>query len=394
LHTDDFKMPVDVAIFEGGPFLHLWRHPESATPRMGPLYLRTILVPVIAWLPLLALSIWSGLAWSGTPVPFLYDFEVHGRLLLALPLLLIEERHADRILIPALGIFLERRIIRADDRMRFKDILAWMGAWNRSYLVLVILIVTVYVTGHLIWVQGLITQVATWYGERSDSKLHLTLPGYWYAWVAIPLFQFILYRWYFRLLLWWGLLMKIARLDLHLIATHPDRAGGIGFLGEKIYAFVPFLIAQGIMAAGLFSNRIFYGQRQLQQMWPELVTFGVFVGVLVLGPLTAFTWPLILAKRNGRAAYNLLAVRYVEEFERKWMRGGAPETEALVGNPDIQSLADLAGGAEVVRQMRFVPFGYKAILKVMVPFALPIVPLVFTVIPATDVLRRLAEILL
>jgi len=60
---------------------------------------------------------------------------------------------------------------------------------------------------------------------------HLTAAGYWLAFVSIPLFQFILFRWYMRLVLWFRLLWQISRLNLHLTAAHPDREGGIGFLG-------------------------------------------------------------------------------------------------------------------------------------------------------------------
>ena len=54
---------------------------------------RRILVGVmVTWLPLLLLSAWEERAWWGNvEVPFLLNSEVHARLLVALPLLVLAE---------------------------------------------------------------------------------------------------------------------------------------------------------------------------------------------------------------------------------------------------------------------------------------------------------------
>jgi hypothetical protein len=38
------------------------------------------------------------------------------------------------------------------------------------------------------------------------SQLHLTIAGYWYAFISIPIFQFILLRWYLRFFIWFQFL--------------------------------------------------------------------------------------------------------------------------------------------------------------------------------------------
>jgi hypothetical protein len=40
--------------------------------------------------------------------------------------------------------------------------------------------------------------------------------------VSLPVFQFLFWRWNWRLLLWWQLIWRISRLDFQLIPTHPD----------------------------------------------------------------------------------------------------------------------------------------------------------------------------
>jgi len=77
------------------------------------------------------------------------------------------------------------------------------------------------------------------YGLPSRSGSDLSLAGWWYGYVSLPIFQFLLVRWYFRLFIWTRFLWQVSRIDLQLIPTHPDRVGGVGFLSGAIYAFAP-----------------------------------------------------------------------------------------------------------------------------------------------------------
>jgi hypothetical protein len=83
----------------------------------------------------------------------------------------------------------------------------------------------------------------------------------------------------------------------------------------------------------------------------------------------------------------------VREFEAKWLRGGAPADEALVGSADIQSLADLGNSFEVVRTMRLAPVTKDAILQLAAGTLAPVVPLALTVMPLEELLKRLFGIL-
>lgn len=100
------------------------------------------------------------------------------------------------------------------------------------------------------------------------------------------------------------------------------------------------------------------------------------------------------AKRRGLREYGVLADRYVKEFDRKWIHGGAASDERLVGSGDIQSLADLDGSFDVVRGMRPFPFGKETVLPLVVTVVLPGLPLVLTVIPLEELVKRLLGALL
>ncbi len=224
--------------------------------------------------------------------------------------------------------------------------------------------------------------------------MHLTGAGYWYAFVSIPIFQFILLRWYLRLFIWFRFLWQVSRLDLHLIPTHPDRTGGLAFLGKSSYAFSPILFAQGALLSGVIASRVLYGGESLLSFKMEAVGFiGLFL-VLVLAPLTMFTPQMARAKRKGLAEYGLLANRYVDGFEQKWVVGNAAEGDELLGTGDIQSLADLGNSYATVKEMRAVPFGLEDIARLAAATAVPLLPLGLTVFSLEELVMRIVKILL
>jgi hypothetical protein len=215
----------------------------------------------------------------------------------------------------------------------------------------------------------------------------------WYGYVSLPIFQFLLCRWYFRVFIWTRFLWQVSRIDLSLVPTHPDRVGGLGFLSETVYAFVPLLIAHGALLAGLIGDRIFHLGAKLSDFIIEIVVLVIFLTCVVLGPLLVFAPQLARVKRKGLREYGTLAERYVREFDAKWQRGGAPADEPLIGSADIQSLADLGNSFEIVRTMRIAAFTKETILQLAAATLAPIVPLLLTMMPLEELLKRLLGIL-
>ncbi len=83
----------------------------------------------------------------------------------------------------------------------------------------------------------------------------------------------------------------------------------------------------------------------------------------------------------------------MREFDSKWLRGGAPAGEPLVGSSDIQSLADLGSSFQVVREMRIVPIKRDDVLRLVVATLLPIVPLALTMMSLEELLKTLFGVL-
>ena len=218
------------------------------------------------------------------------------------------------------------------------------------------------------------------------------MAGWWLGLVSLPLFQFLLLRWYFRLFIWTRFLWQVSRIELSLMPTHPDRCGGLGFLASVGYAFAPLLVAQGALLAGLMANRIFYAGARLPEFKVELIGLVAVMVFALLGPLLVFGPQLEAAKRVGLREYGVLAQRYVREYDRKWLRGGAPPDEPFLGSGDIQSLADLANSFEVVKDMRWAPFGLPTVLQLAVMTLIPVLPLTLTMMSLEELLDRLLKI--
>lgn len=388
--------PQDFSLVLGGPLFQLLRRTHLSDDALGLVRQRVLVLSLLAWLPLLVLAMAQGQALGGgAAIPFLLDVEVHVRFLVAMPLLIVAELVVHRRMRSVVKQFLARQLIPADARTRFDAAIASALRLRNSVVAEVLLIAFVYAVGILvIWRHYVAIDTATWYAQPSAEGSRLTLAGVWYGYVSLPIFQFLLCRWYFRLIIWARLLWQVSRIELSLVPTHPDRMGGLGFLSNTVYAFAPLAVAHGVMLAGPLTNRIFYTGARLLDFKVEIAVLVVILLSVVLGPLLVFAPALAQTKRTGLMEYGTLAQRYVREFDTKWLRGGAPAEEPLVGSGDIQSLADLGNSFEVVKTMRIAPVTRDALVQLVAATLIPIVPLALTMMPLEELLTRLFGLML
>jgi hypothetical protein len=384
----------DFSLVLGGPLYQLWRGTRLTDDTLHLLHRRVLAMVLVAWVPLLALSIAEGHAWGDrVTLPFLHDVEMHVRLLIALPLLVLAELTVHQRMRPIIGQFLDRGLIPDAARAQFDAAIASAIRLRNSVAAEVLLIAFVYIVGvGFVWRTQVALDVTSWYGTPAEGRLQPSLAGWWLGVVSLPLFQFLLLRWYFRLVIWARFLWQVSRIDLRFVPTHPDRAGGLGFLGVVAYAFSPVLLAQGTMLAGMMANKIFYAGATLPEFKVELIGLVALMVFAILGPMLVFGPKLEAAKRAGLREYGTLAQRYVREFDNKWLRGDTAIDEPLIGSADIQSLADLGNSYEVVKGMRWVPFTGQTVLQLAVTTLLPVVPLTLTMISPEQLLDRLLKL--
>ena len=384
----------DFSLVLGGPLYQLLRRAHLSDDALSLQRRRIVVLALIAWLPLLLLATLSGSLFDGgVAVPFLYDVEVHVKFLVALPLLVMAELVVHQRMRTVVSTFGARHLVAPADVARLDSAIASAYRLRNSITAELLLIAIVYAVGiSVVWRQYVALDAATWYATPATGGSTLTVAGIWYGYVSLPLFQFLLCRWYFRVCIWARLLWQVSRIPLALVPTHPDRVGGLGFLSNTVYAFVPLVLAHGALLAGTLASQIFYAGARLTDFRLEILLLMIFVVFLVVGPLLVFAPQLSRAKRTGLREYGTLAQGYVRAFDEKWLRGGTVD-EPMLGSGDIQSLADLGNSFEIVRGMRIVPVTKEAMLQLGVATLIPIVPLVLTLMPLEELLQKLLGVI-
>ena len=158
----------------GGPLYQLWRRTHLAGDTLQLLRRRIVVLTVLAWVPLLVLSVAEGHAWgTSVALPFLYDIELHVRLLLALPLLILAELVVHQRMRPVVRQFLRAR---PDPGLgaaeQFDAAIASAMRLRNSIWAEVLLIAFVYVVGvGVVWRTQIALDVASWHGAPVDGSM-------------------------------------------------------------------------------------------------------------------------------------------------------------------------------------------------------------------------------
>lgn len=232
------------------------------------------------------------------------------------------------------------------------------------------------------------TQIQTgeqaWLTTSAEEGSGLTAAGWWVVVVSSPIFWFLVFRWLWRITVWGVLLFWISRLDLRLVATHPDKAGGIGFIGIYPNSFVPLVLGlSSVVAAAVYA--------QLDEGGIDAATYGKLMTAwlaLVLAvfslPLLAFMTPLGRLKNETLRQADIQATRIQRAAERKTFGRNlvAPdETE-----PETADLADPNDFRKAAAGLNTVPFSRRALLPLGAAALAPLLIAGATLLPFKELL--------
>jgi hypothetical protein len=385
------QVPPDVSLALGGPLYRILARSRLASDIPGLLRRQAAIVVLVCWVPLAVLSLAQAHFLGGVRLSFLRDIETHVRFLVSLPVLILAEVMVHRRIQPVMIRFVQRHTVTPEEVPKFYAAISTAVRVHNSVVAEIALLAFVYTGGMWIWRHQIPHDIASWYASSQGGQVRLTTAGYWLAFVSVPVFQFILLRWYMQFLIWFWFLFRVSRLKLHLPPLHPDRAGGLAFVGASIMAFAPLLFAHSALFSGQIASRIFYnGESPLAS---EITTLSyVFLSVgAVLAPLFLFMPQLIRAKRKGLARYGNFASGFVTDFDEKWLKSTG-DNDPTLANQDIQSLADLSNSFAVVREMRSVPISAHDIFLLFVVTIAPFLPLLLTIMPIDQLIIQALKI--
>ena len=385
--------PFDIT--HGGPLYKLEKRIGTIKENAPLTKRRAAFGALVTWVPLFLLSALQGRAFGhSVPVALLRDFSTYTRFLLAIPLYLLAENMIGPRVIEAAEQFVRSRIVVEKDYKRFEEIIDSGLRLRDSSFAEIVLAIVAYGLSVVAFRETALIQITTWYGTRTDTGGSLTLAGWWLLGFCIPFSQFLVLRWLWRLFLWFQFLGRVHRLDLQLFPTHPDGAGGLGFIGETQRFFGVLLFTFSLSNMGVLANDILYGKVPLKNFLPAIVTYAVVALIALAAPLAVFSGTLIRMKREGLEEYGTLATAYTGMFHKKWIKGENPPQEELLGTGDLQSLADLGNSYAFIQKARVLPIDPMTLLHLFVASLLPVVPLLLTVMPLKDILKLLFKVLM
>jgi hypothetical protein len=307
----------------------------------------------------------------------------HARLLVVIPLFFTCESWVA----PRMAAFVRRiadsGVVPASALPALNTVVARLGRWKDAWWPeagCLLAAVLVSITGARIQ-----------FGESGDYGLAgvAGLAAWVYFRVGLTLFQFLAFRWIWRLGLWIWFLWRVSRLDLHLLPAHPDGAGGLDSVGGIHERFTPLVAAISVLQCAALTEDLSRGAVAISSVYSFLAVLLLVDAAVFLGPLLVFTDKLWASRTRGMGVYMGFAGRYVAEFEEKWLgSGGVPPGQSMLGTPDLQSLADLANSVNIVRNMRWVPIGPRLLTEMTLAALVPLAPLLLFKYPLAELAQR------
>src|SRR5215475_2190404 len=377
----------------GGPPHGLQRSLGLIKPGDPMIARRAELVVLVGWVPLVVLAIAQSIILRNqTAKSFFSDFAVYARSLIAAPLFILAEADCLPRLDRVARHFLVAGLITEPDRARFDDAVSSTRRLLGSSLAELIVALLAYGLVTTLMINVPPDELPSWYWLKSGYQ-GLSLAGWWNALVSVPLFILLFFGWLWRVFLWARFLWLMSRLDLRLIPSHPDHAGGLMFVGDSLRAFWLVSFALGAIVAGQVANRITLYGESLATFKHIVMGLVVFVLILFVGPLTLFIGKLREAKRRGDFAYGTLATEVGRQFERDWLNRERGANEEGPNKQDFSLHSNIYSVVANVYGMKDFPFGLRSLGLLIAVTLLPFVPVALMVMPITEIMKDFAKML-
>lgn len=342
-----------------------------------------VLGPLV-WVLLLPLIFKAGVT---AQVFSLSAIAVHVRLLVVVPLFFVCETWLAPRVAAFTAALVSSGVVAGDGARALAAEIGQVRRWKDSWVpeaVCLLVAVVIAVNGAQVLHLGMTSA----YDPARASAVGTPLAVFYWA-LSLTLFRFLVLRCAWLLMLWWRFLWRVSRLDLNLVPTHPDAAGGLGYLEVVQGTFAPLVVAVSAVQAAAFAEEISAGVTAFDAIYVTLAVVLLVDAVWLVAPLLVFTPKLWVCRNEGLAQYTVFASRYVGDFHRKWVGGGADAGESPLGTPDLQSLADLGNSVDRIVNMRWLPFGSLMAMQMAAAAVLPIVPVLLFKYPLAELARKL-----
>jgi len=380
-------------LFDGGPPAQLQVWAGLMSPGK-PNYLSRAFIAVCAgWIPLLVLSAaQSFFLQDGALYSFLTDYGVHARSLIAAPMFLLAEAACLPRLSAIARHFGDAGLIRPGDLDAFRAIrISTLRLRDSTRLEMAVIVLAATLVATLA-IEVPLQFFPQWHRMGTDADASISPAGFWHSFVSVPILMILLLGWFWRLAIWTRFLFLTSRLHLRLVPSHPDRAGGLKFVGISVQAFSFVAFPMAAIVAGAVANRVMHDQAAIFSFRYVFLGFDAIMGLLFLGPLLVFAGKLMAAWRRGIFEYGALARSVGRQMEKKWI--GPPAGPDSLAASDFSATTDLYSIAANAYGMTIFPASLANFVILFVATVLPFVPVIFMSVSPDVLFQKLTGILL
>jgi hypothetical protein len=350
---------------------------------------RAVFFTLLAWLPL---AIWAWQAKRALPgapgEPLLQHFGVQVRCLIAIPLLILAQAFAHKTTTRLIPWFEKSGVVPEGKRGDFERIVRGVHRLRNATLpwVLILGLVGAWTALGPVVREG---EELNWAMESASGPPHVGFGGWWFLFVARPIYITLVLGWLWRLALLTLLFRRTAKLGLDLVPTHPDRTGGLGFIERFATMFAPVAFVLSAVLASHWAHQVVYHDLPVQSLKVPAGVFLVLTLVLFLAPLFAFAGSLAAAKKRAELEYGALVGRHGNLVRKRWILKEPLADASLLEAPEIGPVADTISLFQAVKAMRPMPVGKPSLLAIGLPALVPILVVFAIKVPLREVLTKL-----
>lgn len=377
------------SLVTGGPFHALMGKARMLGADDLPTWRAAWMVGALAWTSgaLLAAVQWWAVG-STDLLAYFLDASPVAHALVALPVMIGLERSANRQLLSLLEYPLRHRLIPATSEAEWRDAVGRADRQSGSALAEAVMLVLA--VGNCLWLSTRpeLLGIDRWSRLGGPLDGPLSWAGAWMHIAVGAMLVFLVLRWLLRFLVWTLLLWKLSRMPLDLVATHPDRAAGLGFIGNYPTLFVGLVLGFGTPIGAKLLNGAFHGHTTSDDLTSVLALWVTVVLVVFVCPVLVFA-PRIAAFRNA-ALLELGAVA---------VRGNRSSVEAVFAPPTaadpsaqaaLGSLSALNKLHDRVDAIQPVLVTRPTLVYLVMCAALPMLPALATQVPLSRLLDIVA----
>ncbi|HEY7318130.1 MAG TPA: hypothetical protein VIE89_11195 [Candidatus Binatia bacterium] len=248
----------------GGPLYRLGCRLGLVRDRTNTIALGLVL-GAFPWIVLVALALVEGL---GHVLFSIEAIGAHVRLLVAIPLLFVCEAFIDPRFTAFVHGIVRSQVVPATACPGLESEIARIARWKDAWLPEAFFLVAAVLLALTMRNENFFDYLSGLAGGSNPRAVGWTSQWYWM--VCIPLFRFLFMRWLWRLTLWCFFLWRVSRLELRLVPTHPDRAGGLGFLELVHTEFTPLILAISAAQSASLAQDIASGRMTFDAVYPSV----------------------------------------------------------------------------------------------------------------------------